>query len=116
MLLLAIIAAGAAFFLGSWIIVTLYGAGYEPSVLILQILALSLIPALQNSVLIIFLYANGDEKFVNLLIGLGAVLNIGLCLFLIPGFGAAGTAWALLITESVLYWPYKLRSGGGNIK
>lgn len=118
MLLFAVIAAVAALLLGSWLIFTLYGAGYEASVSILQILALSLIPALQNSVLIIFLYANGDENFVNLMIGLGAILNIGLCLLLIPGIGAAGTAWALLITESVLYWPYKLRSGsiGGKVK
>jgi O-antigen/teichoic acid export membrane protein len=86
-----------------------YGPAYLPATLTLQLLAFSLIPSSQNSLLIIYLYACGDEKFVNLLTVLGIIINLGLCFWLIPTWGAAGTALALLIGESALYLPYRLR-------
>jgi O-antigen/teichoic acid export membrane protein len=107
---IALVAVVGALLLGQSLILTLYGAEYQPAVLVLQLLALSLIPTLQNSVLIIFLYANGHERYVNLLIGGGLLINIALSFWLIPYFGAVGVALALLIAESVIYFPYKLRS------
>ncbi len=87
-----------------------YGPAYEPATTTLQILTLTLIPSAQNSLLIIYLYACGDEKFVNLLTMIGIVVNLGLCFWLIPTWGPAGVALALLLAESILYLPYKMRA------
>jgi O-antigen/teichoic acid export membrane protein len=87
-----------------------YGPMYQPATLTLQLLTLTLIPSGQNSLLIIYLYACDDEKFVNLLTALGALVNLTLCFWLIPQWGAAGTAMALLVAESLLYLPYRLRA------
>ena len=88
-----------------------YGPGYQPAISILQVMAISLIPAFQNSLLIIYLYSRGDERFVNLLIGVGIAINLGLCYGLIPALGAIGTALALLIADTLLYLPYRWRAG-----
>jgi O-antigen/teichoic acid export membrane protein len=110
-----LLAFGVVASMGAWLlarpILTLtYGSAYEPATLTLQILTLTLIPAGQNSLLIIYLYACGDEKFVNLLTTLGIAVNLGLCFWLIPTWGPAGVALALLIAESGLYLPYKIRA------
>jgi O-antigen/teichoic acid export membrane protein len=87
-----------------------YGPAYEPATSTLQILTLTLIPSTQNSLLIIYLYACGDERFVNLLTMIGIVVNLGLCFWLIPAWGPAGVALALLVAESLLYLPYQMRA------
>jgi len=99
-----------ALFLAQPILTLTYGAEYQPATLTLQILSFSLIPASQNSLLIIYLYACGDEKFVNLLTAVGLIANLGLCFWLIPTWGPAGVALALLIAESLLYGPYTMRT------
>lgn len=111
---LGLLAFGAAallgaLFLGQSILTLTYGAEYQPATLTLQILTFSLIPASQNSLLIIYLYACGDEKFVNWLTAVSLVVNLGLCFWLVPIWGPAGVALALLIAESLLYWPYQMR-------
>lgn len=110
LLLFGLLAAGGALLLARPILTLTYGPAYQPATPTLQILALSLIPAGQNSLLIIYLYARGDEKFVNLLTAAGLVVNLSLCFWLIPAWGAAGTALALLVSESSLYLPYRLRA------
>lgn len=105
-----IIASLGALFLAQPILTLTYGLAYQPATLPLQLLTLTLIPNGQNSILIIYLYARGDEKFVNLLTLAGVIINLGLCFWLIPTWGAAGTALALLIAESLLYIPYRLRA------
>jgi O-antigen/teichoic acid export membrane protein len=112
---LGLLAFGGLASLGAWLlagpILTLtYGSDYQPATLTLQILTLTLIPSSQNSLLIIYLYACGDEKFVNLLTAAGMAVNLGLCFWLIPGWGPAGVALALLVAESGLYLPYMLRA------
>lgn len=87
-----------------------YGPAYEPATSTLQILTLTLIPSTQNSLLVIYLYACGDERFVNLLTTMGIIVNLGLCFWLIPAWGPAGVALALLVAESLLYVPYKVRA------
>jgi len=109
LLAFSLLAAIGAIFLARFILTLTYGAAYQPATLTLQILTLTLIPATQNSLLIIYLYARSDERFVNLLMGVGTVINLSLCFWLIPIWGVAGTALALLIAESVIYWPYKQR-------
>jgi O-antigen/teichoic acid export membrane protein len=109
LLAFSFLAATGALFLAGPVMTLTYGAIYRPASVILQILTLTLIPNSQNSLLILYLYAQGDEKFVNLLLAAGIVINLGLCLWLIPKWGPMGTAVALLIAESALYWPYRQR-------
>ncbi|HXV97728.1 MAG TPA: polysaccharide biosynthesis C-terminal domain-containing protein, partial [Anaerolineae bacterium] len=104
------VASVGALLLARPILTLTYGSAYEPATLTLQILTLTLIPVGQNSLLIIYLYACGDEKFVNLITVLGIAVNLGLCFWLIPRWGPAGVAAALLVAESVLYVPYKMRA------
>lgn len=104
-----LLAAIGALLLARPVLTLTYGSTYQTATSTLQILTLSLIPAAQNSISIIYLYANGDEKFVNLLTLVGIVLNLSLCFWLIPAWGPAGTAMALLMAEVGLYWPYRAR-------
>jgi O-antigen/teichoic acid export membrane protein len=110
LLAFGIVASVGALLLARPILTLTYGSAYEPATLTLQILALTLIPAGQNSLLIIYLYACGDEKFVNWITVLGIAVNLGLCFWLIPRWGPAGVALALLVAETVLYVPYKMRA------
>ena len=105
----ALLASGGAFFLGELVITLTYGSPYRPATATLQILILSLIPATQNSIMIVYLYAHHDEKFVNLIITAGITINLIFCFWLIPAWGATGTALALLLAESVIYFPYRQR-------
>jgi O-antigen/teichoic acid export membrane protein len=104
------LASLGALLLAGPILTLVYGSDYQPATLTLQILTLTLIPSAQNSLLIIYLYACGDERFVNLLTAAGIIINLGLCFWLIPTWGPAGVAAALLVAESSLYVPYKLRA------
>jgi O-antigen/teichoic acid export membrane protein len=110
LLAFGVLASAGALLLGPLILRLTYGLAYQPATLTLQILTLTLIPSTQNSLLIIYLYACGDEKFVNWLTTLGIGVNLGLCFWLIPTWGASGVALALLVAESVLYFPYKMRA------
>jgi O-antigen/teichoic acid export membrane protein len=110
LLAFGLLAALGARFLAQPLLTLTYGPAYQPATQTLQILTLSLIPAGQNSLLIIYLYACGDERFVNLLTGVGVAVNLGLCFVLIPRWGPAGTATALLVAEAVLYLPYSRRA------
>jgi O-antigen/teichoic acid export membrane protein len=106
----SLLAAAAILLLAQPLLNLTYGPTFLPATPALQILALSLIPAGQNSLLIIYLYAHHDENYVNWLMGLGAIVNLGLCLWLIPKWGAAGTALALLLAECLLYLPYRVKT------
>ncbi len=109
LLAFAFAASVGALLLAQFVLTLTYGATYQPATLILQILTFTLIPATQNSLLIIYLYAQGDEKFVNLLMGVGIVINLSLCFWLIPNWGPAGAALALLMAETLLYFLYRQR-------
>lgn len=112
LLAFGVIASIGALLLAQPIITFTYGSAYQPATLTLQILTLTLIPAGQNSLLIIYLYACGDERFVNLLTALGIIVNLSLCFWFIPMWGPAGVALALLMAECGLYLPYKIRAAG----
>ncbi|MCP4359478.1 MAG: oligosaccharide flippase family protein, partial [Chloroflexi bacterium] len=103
LLAFALLASLGALLLAQPVLTLTYGPAYQSATLTLQILTLSLIPTTQNSLAIVYLYARGDEKFVNVLMTVGIVVNLSLCFLLIPTWGPAGTAIALLMAESVLY-------------
>lgn len=110
LLAFGMIAALVIIWLARPLINLIYGPGFEPAIAILQVSAMTLIPTLQNSLLTIFLYSRGDERFVNLLIAASIVINLSLCLALIPRLGGLGAALALLAADSLLYLPYRWRA------
>ena len=65
LLAFALLASVGALLLARPILTLTYGVAYQPATLTLQILTLTLVPATQNSLLIIYLCARGDEKVVN---------------------------------------------------
>jgi O-antigen/teichoic acid export membrane protein len=87
---------------GPWLIKLLYGTQYRGAEAALQLLSLSLLFSFVNYGLTHFLIALGRQK-LNLLFNAGMLLlNAGLCLALIPIFGPAGAAAAVLISELLL--------------
>lgn len=86
-----------------------YGPAFSPAVLALQIAGWSLLPLLLKSGRTLYCYAQGRERFVNImtLAALGARLL--LCLWLIPPLGTAGAMLAHLLAECIamllLWWP-----------
>lgn len=109
LLAFALTASAGALLLGRPILTLVYGSAYQPATTTLQILTMSLIPATQNSMFIVYLYTCNDEQFVNLLIAVGIAINLSLCFWFIPIWGPAGMALALLIADSVLYFLYRYR-------
>ncbi len=103
------IVATITLILAPLIIQLTYGPGYTSAIVVLQILILTLIPVTQNNLHAVYLYARNDERFVNLLIFVGIVINLGLCWGFIPRWGAVGTAVALLFAECILYFLYWYR-------
>lgn len=88
---------GAPFLIG-W----LYQGEYAAAGVPVQILSLALLPAFVNYALTHFLIAQGRQR-LNLIFNLGVfVLNISLCLLLIPRLDVAGAALATLTSETVL--------------
>lgn len=86
-----------------WLIPALYGESFTPAVPVLIVLGWGLIPALVTGLLILYLYAHGDEKFVNWLIAIGLVVQVAAALVLLRVYGAAGAAGASLISDGILW-------------
>ena len=86
--------------IGEWLIVTLFGAEYQPAYPAL----LGLLPGLlgMSHVSILRLDLLGKERpgTVSWIMGIGAVLNLVLSLLLIPRFGILGAA----VSSSVAYF------------
>jgi O-antigen/teichoic acid export membrane protein len=95
-----IVAAGSLF--SREIVALTYGVEYADSAHLLPWLLGALIFLLPNGILTQAAIARNREGVYALAAGAGAVLNIGLNLFLIPGFGAMGAAWATVATEAFL--------------
>jgi O-antigen/teichoic acid export membrane protein len=95
-----IIAAGGLF--SREIVFLTFGYEYADSAHLLPWLLGALIFLLPNGILTQAAIARNRERVYAVAAGAGAVLNIGLNLFLIPEFGALGAAWATIATEAFL--------------
>jgi O-antigen/teichoic acid export membrane protein len=102
LLLLAGILALAGWGGAEAIINLVYGSAYAASTDALRWLALTLVPMFLNYALTHFLIAYGRQWFNALFTFTYLVVNIGLGIWLIPVFGAAGAAMALMLSEIVL--------------
>jgi len=88
---------------GPWLIEQLYRGQYAESATALQILSLGLLPTFVNYALTHFLIALGRQRLNLVFNATIFVLNLALCLALIPAFGPAGAAVAVVISECVLF-------------
>jgi len=83
----------------SWLIPFAFGAGFDPAVGVLQVLAASLVFALLRGGRTLYWYALGREGYVNLINGLVIGIQIALSLWLIPERGALGAALVHVAVE-----------------
>lgn len=102
-------AALALSLLAPWLIPFLYGSNFAPAIPVLIVLGWGLIPALVTGLLILYLYARGDEQFVNWLIGIGLVVQVALALLLMRVYGATGAAAATLLSDCVVWFLLRRR-------
>jgi O-antigen/teichoic acid export membrane protein len=79
----------------------LYGDQYAGSTAPLQILALAALPTFINYALTHFLVALRQQR-LNLAFNVVFVVNLALCLWLIPRFGPSGAALATGLSELLL--------------
>lgn len=86
---------------GASIIKLTYGATFESSIIILQVLAWSLLPSLLKSSRILYWYALGYENRVNIITAIVLILQFGLSMWLIREYSAIGAAVTIIVTESV---------------
>jgi O-antigen/teichoic acid export membrane protein len=83
------------------IITLLYGPGYEAAVPVLQILIWSQVFFVADSVLNQIMMASDNERPMVRRTALSVGANILLTLFLAPRYGAAGVAWAVVVTRAL---------------
>jgi O-antigen/teichoic acid export membrane protein len=103
LLALAGIALAAALWLGAgWLIPLLYGLSYAAAAPVLQLLALSSVPAFVNYGLTHFLIARGQQGIIGIFTAVMLVLHAFLSWQWIPRWGAAGPAAAIIVAEVVL--------------
>jgi O-antigen/teichoic acid export membrane protein len=87
---------------GAQLLILLFGANYQDSVLPARVLFLS-VPMMYASFLATTLALSiHREKLSALVLGLCVALNVGLNLVLIPRFGTLGAAWATVASQLFL--------------
>jgi O-antigen/teichoic acid export membrane protein len=80
----------------SSLVTFLYGSAFQDSANLLSFLIWSEIAVFFNAVVFIALVAVRLERYLILATAVGAAMNVGLNILLIPGRGAMGSAWATL--------------------
>lgn len=101
LIVLAAVLAALLFLFAKPLVALFFGREYAPSIPVLKILSLTLIPYSVNSFLSLALLAAKEEKVLlrALLVSLTILLLMNL--WLIPGAGQIGAAWAILVAEIV---------------
>ncbi|MGH8379959.1 lipopolysaccharide biosynthesis protein [Pseudomonas sp.] len=99
--------------IGEWLIVTLFGAEYQPAYPALLALLPGLFGLCYASILRLDLLGKNRPGTVSLMMGIGAALNLLLNIVLIPAYGIVGAAMAssivyLLVTLAMLLLYCKL--------
>jgi O-antigen/teichoic acid export membrane protein len=102
------VAFGLAMFMIGPLLVTLtYGPRFDEASRLLPLLGWTLLPAGLKGCRALYCYASGYESFANRMTALALVLQVGLSLWGISQFGAAGLALALIVSETaalLLLW------------
>jgi O-antigen/teichoic acid export membrane protein len=90
-------------FMAPWAISLIYGEGFRDSLLILQVLSLTIIPIFGYLVTTSLLVARKQNKPMLWAWVAAGLANVILSWLLCPSLGAKGLAWSLVISEFVLF-------------
>jgi O-antigen/teichoic acid export membrane protein len=104
LLLLAIPLAVGTFLLGERAIILLFGRDYLPSVALIKILALCLLPDFLNYIMSAALISMNREKVAVIAALIGAVVALVSCLIFIPIWGAVGAVGSLAVSFSAVFF------------
>ena len=99
LLLIGIPLAAGMLLLSDEIIMTLFGARFDASVPLLQVLSISVMLMYADGVFVQVLIATQRQKRLALTAIVAACLNVGMNLALIPSLGALGAAITTVLTE-----------------
>lgn len=86
-----------------------YGDSFILATPTLVWLGIALLPALHNSVMEVYLFATGDEKYATRLGFFGLIVQILVSIPLMFVYGATGAAIGVLISELIIWLPLRLR-------
>ena len=86
-----------------------YGESFIPATPTLSWLGIALLPTLHNSVMEVYLFATGDEKYATKLGFFGLAVQILVSTPLMYFYGAPGAAIGVLISEFVIWLPLRRR-------
>lgn len=84
-------------------VLLLYGAEYSAAVGPLQVLIWAIPLTLMSGHYRYTLLACGQQKLEFLAAAVGAIVNVGLNLLLIPAFSVQGAAWSLILSEVIIW-------------
>ncbi len=85
------------------ILVLTFGLAFENAQTALVVLAWSLVPSLVNGLILLFLYARGNESFANKALTLSLLFQLAVTIPLIRLFGALGAAFGALVGDIALF-------------
>ncbi len=91
------------FTFSSFFITFAFGSNYTDSIIVLQVLMLTVLIMYMNTAYYPPLVAWKKEKIVMYAIGAGAIVNIILNFILIPKYGAVGAAWSTVVSEFMVF-------------
>ena len=87
---------------GPWLVGWLYGSQYAGAAAPFQILAVAVLFTFVNYALTHFVIAHDLHRRYLAYTATVFVLNLALCLMLVPHFGPVGAAWSVVLSEAVL--------------
>jgi len=103
-ILLIVLAAALAvllFLFAKPLVDIFFGVEYAPSIPVLKVLSWTLIPYTVNSFLSLALLAAKEERALLRALLVSLIILVLMNLWLIPGAGQIGAAWAILVAETV---------------
>jgi O-antigen/teichoic acid export membrane protein len=103
MLTAAILGGSTLFFLGKWIVLTLYNSGYLLAAGPLSILSMNILIVGINMLFGNPLTVWGKQKLYTVAVTSGALCNITLNILLIPKYSYIGAAFATLLSEVAVF-------------
>ncbi len=87
---------------GPWLLDLLYGSQYPGAAAPFQILAVAVLFTFVNYALTHFVIAHDLHRRYLAFTATVFVMNLVLCLVLVPGFGPIGAAWSVVLSEALL--------------
>jgi PST family polysaccharide transporter len=86
-----------------WLVALFFGAGYEPAVAVMRVMAAIVPLIVLNAALVSqWMIPHGLDRWLNVVVLSGTAINVGLALVLAPLFGAYGMAWVAVVVEGFL--------------